>query len=84
LCRSALHGESEAPYAGKETVLLRFLIILLFLGGLGYGGLLALVTFVEPEARPMKIIIPPEKYAQDNPDTKNPGTENPPPENPPQ
>jgi hypothetical protein len=57
--------------------LFRFLIIILFLGGLGYGGLLALVTFVKPEARPMKIIVPPEKYAPQSPVSNAPAPENP-------
>jgi hypothetical protein len=44
--------------------LLRFLFILLFLAGLGYGGMWALVTFVTPEQRELRIVVPAEKYAK--------------------
>jgi hypothetical protein len=43
---------------------LRFLVILLVLGGLGYGGMWALVTFVKPEQREMRVVVPAEKYAK--------------------
>jgi hypothetical protein len=42
--------------------LLRFLFIILLLGALGYGGMWALVTFVQPEQRELHVVVPPEKY----------------------
>ena len=44
--------------------LLRFLLILLVLAGLVYGGMLALVTFVEPVPRDMNQSVPASKFAK--------------------
>jgi hypothetical protein len=41
--------------------LFRFLAILAILGGLVFGGMIALVTFVEPEPRDIVEIVPPTK-----------------------
>jgi len=38
--------------------LIRFLIVCGVLGGLAYGGMFALATFVEPEEREMRVKIP--------------------------
>ncbi len=38
--------------------LVRFLIILAILAGIGYGGMFALVTFVEPNTREMTVRVP--------------------------
>jgi hypothetical protein len=38
--------------------LIRFLLIIGFLGGLVYAGMIALVTFVEPQPREMIQLIP--------------------------
>jgi len=38
--------------------LIRFLIVLLFLAGLVYGGMVALVALVEPQTREMTVRIP--------------------------
>lgn len=38
--------------------LIRFLIVLLFLGGLVYAGMFALVTLVEPTPRDVSVRIP--------------------------
>ena len=38
--------------------LFRLLIILLFLAGLGYAGMFALVTFVEPEPKEVSLRVP--------------------------
>ncbi len=38
--------------------LIRFLIVLLFLGALVIGGMLALVAFVEPRDRTVEVRIP--------------------------
>ncbi|MDD9911275.1 MAG: histidine kinase [Ahrensia sp.] len=41
--------------------LFRFLIFLAVLGGLAYGGMFALATFVEPNDREMRVKIPSKK-----------------------
>jgi hypothetical protein len=41
--------------------LIRFLIIAGILAGLAYGGMIALVTFVEPQPREMTQTIPPAR-----------------------
>jgi hypothetical protein len=44
--------------------LLRFLVFLAIAGGLVLGGMIALVTFVEPQPREMTQTIPPTKLKQ--------------------
>jgi hypothetical protein len=44
--------------------LLRFLAFLAIAGGLVLGGMIALVTFVEPQSREMTQTIPPTKLRQ--------------------
>ncbi len=41
--------------------LIRFVLTVAILGALGYGSLLALVTFVEPQQHEMTITIPANK-----------------------
>lgn len=41
--------------------LFRFLIVVAALAALAYGAMLALVTFVQPEPRPMEQAIPAAK-----------------------
>jgi hypothetical protein len=41
--------------------LFRFVAVLAILGGLVFGGMLALVTFVTPEPREMIEVVPPAK-----------------------
>ena len=41
--------------------LLRFLLVLGVLAGIGYGGLIALTVLVEPEQREMTVKIPPKR-----------------------
>ena len=41
--------------------LFRLIVILAILAGLGYGGMWALATFVEPEQREMSTNIPPTR-----------------------
>ena len=41
--------------------LIRFLVVLAVLAGLGYAAMLALATFVEPTPREMKVRVPAEK-----------------------
>ena len=44
--------------------LVRFLIWVGVLAGLGYGGMLALVTFVEPQQREMTSTVPTSKFTK--------------------
>jgi hypothetical protein len=44
--------------------LIRLLIVVGILGGLVYGAIFALATFVEPKPREMTITIPPDKLAK--------------------
>ena len=44
--------------------LFRFLLIVLVLAGLVYGGMFALVTFVEPVPRDMSQPVPASKFAK--------------------
>jgi hypothetical protein len=41
--------------------LIRFLVIIAILAGLVYGGMIALVTFVEPQPREMTQTLPANK-----------------------
>jgi hypothetical protein len=41
--------------------LIRFLVIIAILAGLIYGGMIALVTFVEPQPREMTQTLPANK-----------------------
>lgn len=43
--------------------LFRFIVILAILGGIGYGAMWGLVTFVEPEPREMTSTISPMRFA---------------------
>jgi hypothetical protein len=45
--------------------LFRLLFVLLLIGGTIYGGMLALVTYVEPEQREMTIRIPSDRLLRD-------------------
>jgi hypothetical protein len=45
--------------------LFRLLFVLLLIGGAIYGGMLALVTYVEPEQREMTIRIPADRLLRD-------------------
>ena len=46
--------------------LFRLLMVLGLLGGLGYGAMFALATFVEPKQREMTISIPANKLNKTN------------------
>lgn len=50
-------------FEGRRTVptLFRFVAILALLGGLVFGGMVALVTFVQPVPREMVETVPPAK-----------------------
>ena len=41
--------------------LLRFLLVVAVLAGLGYAALYGLATFVEPQPREMTITVPPNR-----------------------
>lgn len=41
--------------------LFRFIAFLAILAGIVFGGMIALVTFVEPESREMIEVVPPAK-----------------------
>jgi len=44
--------------------LIRFLLTLAILGGIGYGAMLALATFVEPQQREITQSIPASKFGK--------------------
>lgn len=46
--------------------LIRLIMVLGLLGGLGYGAMFALATFVQPKQREMTITIPPQKLIKPN------------------
>jgi len=55
--------ENAPGSQGRPVVptLFRFLAFLALLAGIVFGGMVALVTFVEPEPREMIEIVPPAK-----------------------
>ncbi|MBS7541081.1 hypothetical protein [Ancylobacter lacus] len=44
--------------------LIRLLAVLALLGGLGYGAMWALATYVQPHEREMSVTVPPERFAK--------------------
>jgi hypothetical protein len=56
-----LPDKSEPPTENRVPSLIRFLLIIGVLAGLVYGGMIALVTFVEPQPREMIQAIPPAR-----------------------
>jgi hypothetical protein len=44
--------------------LFKFLTVLAVIGGIGFGAMMALVAFVEPQPREMSIVIPPSKLGK--------------------
>ncbi|MDQ0349864.1 MULTISPECIES: hypothetical protein [Ancylobacter] len=44
--------------------LIRLLVILGILGGIGYGTLWAFATLVKPQMREMSIVVPPDRFAK--------------------
>ncbi len=57
LCPTRPHRQLET----RVPSLIRFLLIIGFLAGLVYGGMIALVSFVEPQPREMIQVIPPAR-----------------------
>lgn len=47
------------------TTLFRLLVTLIVLGALGFGGMIALVTFVDPKPRDMSYSIPSDRFNRD-------------------
>lgn len=56
-----LKGPGLAGDRRAVPTLFRFVAVLAILGGLVFGGMLALVTFVTPEPREMIEVVPPAK-----------------------
>ena len=44
------------------TTLFRFLTVVAVIGGLIYGGIFVLATFVDPKPREITVTIPPDKF----------------------
>jgi len=42
--------------------LFRFLLVIGIIGGLGYGVIFALATFVNPKPREMTVTVPPDRF----------------------
>jgi hypothetical protein len=42
--------------------LLRLLLVLGIIGGIGYGVVFALATFVDPKPREISVTVPPDKF----------------------
>lgn len=55
------NNPADARMPCAVPTLFRFLFTLAIIAGLGFAGLIALVTFVEPQQREMSEIITPEK-----------------------
>ena len=58
--RRRVGGDAGAPETPVPT-LFRFLAFLAIVGALVFGGMIALVTFVEPQQREMTQTLPPAK-----------------------
>ncbi len=44
--------------------LIRLLIVLGLLGGIGYGTLWAFANLVQPQTREMSVAVPPDRFAK--------------------
>lgn len=56
-----LNRDGIAEDRRPVPTLFRFIAFLAIIGGLVFGGMIALVTFVQPEPREMVEIVPPAK-----------------------
>jgi hypothetical protein len=56
-----LSDKSGPPTENRVPLLIRFLLLAGILAGIVYGGMIALVTFVEPQPREMSQTIPPAR-----------------------
>jgi hypothetical protein len=59
--RAALSNKSKTPRENCVPSLVRFLLLAAILAGIVYGGMIALVNFVEPQPREMTQTIPPAR-----------------------
>jgi hypothetical protein len=53
------HGLTRAA---SMPTLFRFILVLGILGGVGYGAMFALATFVQPQPREITVTIPQDKF----------------------
>jgi hypothetical protein len=54
--------ETEKPHgASSLPSLIRFIVVIAILAGIGYAALWALATLVEPTPREMSVTIPPNR-----------------------
>ena len=44
--------------------LIRVLVVVGVIVGLGYGAMLALATFVDPQPREMTVTVPPDRFVK--------------------
>jgi hypothetical protein len=56
-----LSDNGESPTENRVPSLIKFLLLAGILAGIVYGGMVALVTFVEPQPREMSQTIPPAR-----------------------
>jgi len=56
-----LSDKSVPPTENRVPSLIKFLLLAGILAGIIYGGMIALVTFVEPQPREMSQTIPPAR-----------------------
>jgi hypothetical protein len=59
--RASLSDKSKPPAEYPVPSLIKFLLLAGILAGIVYGGMIALVTFVEPQPREMSQTIPPAR-----------------------
>jgi hypothetical protein len=59
--RAPLSDKSKPPTENRVPSLIRFLLLAGLLAAIVYGGMIALVTFVEPQPREMSQTIPPAR-----------------------
>jgi len=61
MLRPTPHPRKSSRVSFAVPTLFRFVVFLALLGGLVLGGMVALVTFVQPVPREMVEIVPPAK-----------------------
>jgi hypothetical protein len=44
--------------------LIRVLVVVGIIGGLGYGAMFALATYVDPKPREMSVTVPPDRFVK--------------------
>jgi hypothetical protein len=58
------HGIAQSGPNPSVPTLFRFLVITAILGGLVWGGMIALVTYVDPEPREITVTVPPQRLGK--------------------